>query len=176
MTAPDTQIEANALSGRDKAASEDAIYRDLVDTLFQTKGAFVAGLAAGMLGPVIAWFSTGELVYFQLLIVMSALAAFRIAVMLAYTRQPVSRRRADASCWERLYAIGGISFLTGVGVVAAILFTNHHTEMIAYYGVVLTAGFVFDVPVRFDADRIEMALVGRDAVRVVRAPLVEIQG
>lgn len=39
---------------------------------------------------------------------------------------------------------------------------------------VLTAGFVFDVPVRFDADRLEMALLGSDAVRVLRVPLVEV--
>lgn len=43
-------------------------------------------------------------------------------------------------------------------------------------GAVLTAGFAFDVPVRFDADRLDMALVGNDAVRVLRAPLVEIAG
>jgi uncharacterized protein (TIGR02217 family) len=43
-------------------------------------------------------------------------------------------------------------------------------------GAVLTAGFEFDVAVRFDADRLEMTLVGHDAVRVVHAPLVEIAG
>ena len=43
-------------------------------------------------------------------------------------------------------------------------------------GAVLTAGFEFDVPVRFDADRLEVALEGHDAARVVRAPLVEIAG
>ena len=43
-------------------------------------------------------------------------------------------------------------------------------------GSVLTAGFAFDVPVRFDADRLEMALVGHEAVRVLRAPLVEVAG
>ncbi len=43
-------------------------------------------------------------------------------------------------------------------------------------GAILTAGFEFDVPVRFDADRLEVALIGHDAVRVVRAPLVEIAG
>jgi uncharacterized protein (TIGR02217 family) len=42
--------------------------------------------------------------------------------------------------------------------------------------VVLTAGFEFDTPVRFDADRLDIMLVGHDAVRVVRAPLVEIAG
>jgi len=41
-------------------------------------------------------------------------------------------------------------------------------------GVVLTAGFAFDVPVRFDTDRLEMALLGREAVRVLRAPVIEI--
>ena len=43
-------------------------------------------------------------------------------------------------------------------------------------GAVLTAGFEFDVPVRFDADRLDVMLVGHDAVRVVRAPVVEIAG
>lgn len=43
-------------------------------------------------------------------------------------------------------------------------------------GAILTAGFAFDVPVRFDADRLDMALVGHDAVRVLRAPLVEVAG
>lgn len=43
-------------------------------------------------------------------------------------------------------------------------------------GVEITAGFMFDVPVRFDADMLELALVGHDAVRVVRAPLIEVLG
>lgn len=43
-------------------------------------------------------------------------------------------------------------------------------------GADLTAGFAFDVPVRFDTDRLEVALVGNDAARLVRAPLVEVAG
>ncbi len=43
-------------------------------------------------------------------------------------------------------------------------------------GAQVTAGFLFDVPVRFDADWLELSLVGRDAVRVMRAPLVELLG
>ena len=43
-------------------------------------------------------------------------------------------------------------------------------------GAVLTAGFAFDVPVRFDADQISVALAGHEAVRVLRAALVEIAG
>jgi uncharacterized protein (TIGR02217 family) len=41
-------------------------------------------------------------------------------------------------------------------------------------GAVLSAGFEFDTPVRFDADRLELALAGHDAVRVGRVSLVEV--
>jgi uncharacterized protein (TIGR02217 family) len=43
-------------------------------------------------------------------------------------------------------------------------------------GVVVSAGFEFDTPVRFDLDRLDIALVGHGAARVVRAPLVEVAG
>lgn len=41
-------------------------------------------------------------------------------------------------------------------------------------GADLTAGFAFDVPMRFDLDRLDVALMGQDAVRVMRVPLVEV--
>lgn len=41
-------------------------------------------------------------------------------------------------------------------------------------GVVLTAGFVFDTPVRFDADRLETRMDGYGAGRFVAVPLVEV--
>ena len=41
---------------------------------------------------------------------------------------------------------------------------------------VITAGFEFDTPVRFDADRLDMSRVGHGAARVMRVPLVEIAG
>lgn len=43
-------------------------------------------------------------------------------------------------------------------------------------GVFLTAGYSFDVPVRFDSDRKDIALARHDAVRVMRTPLVEVAG
>lgn len=43
-------------------------------------------------------------------------------------------------------------------------------------GVPVSAGFEFDTPVRFDGDRLDMALVGHGAARIVRAPLVEVAG
>ena len=43
-------------------------------------------------------------------------------------------------------------------------------------GAVVTAGFRFDCPVRFDADRLDVTLEGFGAGRAIRVPLVEILG
>ncbi len=42
-------------------------------------------------------------------------------------------------------------------------------------GRAVTAGFRFDVPVRFDTDRLDVTLEGFDAGRVVAAPLIEVR-
>ncbi len=42
-------------------------------------------------------------------------------------------------------------------------------------GAAVTAGFEFDVPVRFDADRLDVTLEGFDAGRVVAVALVEVR-
>lgn len=42
-------------------------------------------------------------------------------------------------------------------------------------GAVVTAGFTFDTPVRFDADRIDVTLEGFEAGRVVATPLIEVR-
>ncbi|MCF8504221.1 MAG: DUF2460 domain-containing protein [Caulobacter sp.] len=42
-------------------------------------------------------------------------------------------------------------------------------------GAVLTAGFEFDTPVRFDADRIDVTLESFEAGRVVAVPLIELR-
>lgn len=42
-------------------------------------------------------------------------------------------------------------------------------------GAILTAGFEFDTPVRFDADRIDVTLESFDAGRVVAVPLIELR-
>lgn len=42
-------------------------------------------------------------------------------------------------------------------------------------GAVVTAGFEFDVPVRFDADRIEVTMESFDAGRMAAVPLIEIR-
>ncbi|MDP3492273.1 MAG: DUF2460 domain-containing protein [Hyphomonadaceae bacterium] len=70
-------------------------------------------------------------------------------------------------------AVDGVA-TTAFGVDAATGLVTFETAPAD--GAVLTAGFAFDVPVRFDTDRMDMALVGHDAVRIVRAPLVEVAG
>ena len=39
---------------------------------------------------------------------------------------------------------------------------------------VVTAGFYFDVPVRFDVDRLELERVAKDMVRLAPVPIIEI--
>lgn len=144
------ELPLTAQSG-ENAALEQEVYRDLVETLFATRAAFGAGLAAGMLPPAVAWFATGEVVYLSLLLLMSGLAGYRIAVLCAYVQRPASKRRDEARRWEKLYAIGGIAFMTGSGVSAAVLFYNMHTAMLAYYGVLIVAGFTGTIASRNSA-------------------------
>ena len=72
------------------------------------------------------------------------------------------------------------TILAAVDGVATLAFeVNLETGVVTFdeapaEGAVLTAGFEFDVAVRFDTDRLDVMLVGHDAVRVVRAPLIEI--
>jgi uncharacterized protein (TIGR02217 family) len=41
-------------------------------------------------------------------------------------------------------------------------------------GVAVTAGFLFDVPVRFDTDRLDIELSSFDAADVPAIPLIEV--
>ncbi len=133
-------MQTETASDRANAKADSEIYQDLVETLFATRGSFLSGLAAGLLAPIIAWLSTGQDVYFQLILLMTCMAAYRIVVFVAYTREPVVQRRQDARRWEIRYAIGGVGFMAAVGVTAAVLFVNQHDEMVAYYGVILMTG------------------------------------
>lgn len=107
-----------------------------------------------------------------------------------------SMRRIDAAHFQltKRYASGGESWdrdvpkpvestvLVAVDGVSATALEIDWTSGVVTFdaapaeGAVVTAGFEFDVPVRFDADRLEVQLEGFDAVRVLRAPLVEIRG
>jgi diguanylate cyclase (GGDEF)-like protein len=119
------------------ADAETEIHADLVDTLFGTTGSFVAGLFGGLVAPLIAWLMTDDRVYLYFCVVIACLGLFRVSVQLAYGRAPVMTRRAEAHKWERLYAIGGVGFMTAVGVSVAIMFREHVDDVLGYYGVVI---------------------------------------
>jgi uncharacterized protein (TIGR02217 family) len=92
------------------------------------------------------------------------------------------KRYASGGAWaERVIAkpVSGSVILAVDGVAVSEVAVNHTTGVVTFEsapddGAVLTAGFAFDVPVRFDTDRLEMVLVGHEAMRVLRAPLVEV--
>jgi uncharacterized protein (TIGR02217 family) len=42
-------------------------------------------------------------------------------------------------------------------------------------GAVVTAGFLFDVPVRFDTDRLDIELSSFDAAEAPNIPLIEVR-
>lgn len=125
---------------KQNASAEAEIYADLVETLFDTTHTLVTGIIAGLLAPMVAWLSTGEPTYLALVLLMSCIAAYRIHVLLTHDRAPISERRRDARKWEQRYALGAISFMAALGISAAILFHQHHNEMIGYYGVIIMTG------------------------------------
>lgn len=56
------------------------------------------------------------------------------------------------------------------GTTGRVTFETPPTE-----GATVTAGFRFDVPVRFDTDRLEVTLESFDAGRMAAVPLIEIR-
>jgi uncharacterized protein (TIGR02217 family) len=95
--------------------------------------------------------------------------------------QLAKRYGSGETAWERAIAkpVTGTVIVAVNGAVTGAVTADATTGVVTFVtppatGAVLTAGFEFDVPVRFDADRLEVALAGHDAVRVMRAPLAEI--
>jgi uncharacterized protein (TIGR02217 family) len=71
-------------------------------------------------------------------------------------------------------AVDGVTLAAGAFVVEA---TTGEVELATAPGpgAVVSAGFEFDTPVRFDADRIEITLEGFGAGRLVAVPLIEVR-
>ena len=70
-------------------------------------------------------------------------------------------------------AVNGIEAADGWSVDATTGMTTFDTAPAA--GVEITAGFAFDTPVRFDADRVEITLETFGAGRVAALPLIEVR-
>ena len=72
---------------------------------------------------------TSEPIYIGLTIIMSLLAIYRILVWLGHSKTPLVQRRNEATKWEIYYAVGGISFVTTLGLTVAILFVRDHIDI-----------------------------------------------
>lgn len=132
------KAESKAIAGGDRLPSD--IHAGLVDTLFGTVASFLSGIFGGLLVPVVAWLRTRQVAYLVCAAVIIVLAVFRIALLLAYHRAPPDQRAARAAWWERWYAVGGIGFMTAVGVSSALLFLTQDDELLWIYGVVIVLG------------------------------------
>lgn len=71
-------------------------------------------------------------------------------------------------------AVGGVE-LAGADFVVETTTGRVTLAVVPGPGAMVTAGFVFDTPVRFDADRIEVTLESFGAGRMVAMPLIEIR-
>lgn len=95
--------------------------------------------------------------------------------------QLVKRYDAGDAAWDRKITkpVAG-SVVVAIDGVATDTFDLDDTSGVVTFGTapvegsVLTAGFSFDTPVRFEMDRLEMAIEGFDAMRVMRGAVVEI--
>jgi uncharacterized protein (TIGR02217 family) len=99
------------------------------------------------------------------------------------TFQLIKRYVSGGGSWDRAIAkpIAGSVVVAVAGAPTTAFDVDSATGAITFHdppteGAVLTAGFEFDTPVRFDVDRLEVSLEGHDAARITRASLVEITG
>lgn len=113
------------------------VHSDLVETLFDTFGSFAVSLIGGVTAPLSAWLMTGNREYSVLVAIATVLAIYRILVWRAHSKAPRPVRRAESRKWEIRYLIGGVSFVTVVGVTAAILFYQNHMDISFVIGLVI---------------------------------------
>ena len=129
-------MTASSQGGVTNRSTDQEIHSDLVETLFGTPGAFVAGVFGGLIAPLLGWMSTGERIYLFLAALIGCIGLYRIYVLMAHARTPTVVRRRDAKRWERLYALGGIGFMTAVGCSVAIIFFQHKNSLLSSYSIV----------------------------------------
>jgi uncharacterized protein (TIGR02217 family) len=70
-----------------------------------------------------------------------------------------------------LVAVDGVAAAFGVDTLTGMVTLAHGPES----GAVVTAGFLFDVPVRFDTDGLQVSLPSFDAAEIPNIPLIEVR-
>ena len=99
---------------------------------------------------------------------------FQLVKRYGEDEDPLERRIAKPVAGTVRIAIDGVDLDSGAFAVDAA------TGLVALdapasAGAAVTAGFEFDTPVRFDADRIEVTLESFDAGRMAAVPLIEVR-
>lgn len=99
---------------------------------------------------------------------------FQLVKRYGEDEDPLERRIAKPVAGTVRIAIDGVDLDSGAFAVDAA--TGLVTlDAPASAGAAVTAGFEFDTPVRFDADRIEVTLESFDAGRMAAVPLIEVR-
>lgn len=93
---------------------------------------------------------------------------------------PLVKNYADGPSRDIRKPVAGSVRIAIDGVETSAFTTDAATGLVTFaeppaLGAVITAGFAFDTPVRFDADRIDVSLESFQAGRVVATPLVEVR-
>jgi diguanylate cyclase (GGDEF)-like protein len=116
------------------------IHSALVETLFGTAGSFLAGMLAGLLVPIIAYWKTHDSVFVACGMGVIAMSVVRLVVFRGWHGADRADRLANAALWEKRYALGGIGFMLSVGLTGALLFYRHADAITPIYGVVIVMG------------------------------------
>jgi uncharacterized protein (TIGR02217 family) len=99
--------------------------------------------------------------------------AFQLIKTYGAVHAPYRRPIAKPVAGSVRVAVGGIERSAGVAVDAATGIVTFAAPPPA--GAIITAGFLFDVPVRFDADRLDIDLSAFAAGEIPSIPVVEIR-
>jgi diguanylate cyclase (GGDEF)-like protein len=118
------------------------IYAALVETLFGTVGSLVSGIAGGLLVSAIAYGRTHQPIFLLSILVTIAASVFRVWVLMRHARADAQSHVDDAARWERLYALGAVSFMWSVGITAALLFFYQHDQIATLYGILIAMACV----------------------------------
>ena len=88
------------------------------------------------MAPLLGWMSTGDRIYLFFTAFIGCVGLYRIYILVAHARTPTVVRRRDAKRWERLYALGGIGFMSAVGCAVALIFFEHKNGLLSSYSIV----------------------------------------
>jgi uncharacterized protein (TIGR02217 family) len=104
-------------------------------------------------------------------------AVFQLVKRYGAAHAPWSRRIAKPVAGTLLVAVDGAAVAVGTAVTVdsttgVLTFAPEH---IPAEGTVVTAGFEFDVPVRFDTDKLEVSLQGFSHGAIPSIPIVEVR-